>query len=369
MQRAANIRGFELRTTATGADDDGGRSRSRGGVAAFAFVSLTLVAASALLAGWMPLRFSIVTVFLFAGPHNLFELRYFLSRLPARLGRSRNFFALAFAGVAFLLAAYAALPFLAHASGWDGDEWTMAVGVWNSLLILWFAALVWMRGRQSPRRDWSWSFAVAFALAGANWLAPQMFSLGLVYLHPLVALWFLDRHLRRTRPAWRRAYHLCLATLPFFLGLLWWQLADAPALAATAGGGSIGDDALALRITRHAGSEILAGVSSHLLVSTHVFLETIHYSVWLLALPLARVGRGGDDGDGSAPWRVASLPLVRRARGGWPRVIRAALVVSAACVVLLWLAFLADYSTTRDLYFTLAMAHVLAEAPFLLRML
>jgi hypothetical protein len=310
----------------------------------------------------VPLRFSIVTVFLFAGPHNWFELRYFLSRLPARLGRSRNFFIVAFAGIAFLLASYAALPHLARAFVWGDDGWTVATGVWNSLLILWLAALVWMRGRQSPRRDWSWSFPFAFALAGANWLAPQMFSLGLVYLHPLVALWFLDRHLRRTRPAWRRAYHLGLAALPLSVGLLWWQLSGAPALAAAGG------DALALRITRHAGSEILQGVSSHLLVSTHVFLETVHYSVWLLALPLLRAPRGGRDNNG-APWRIESLPLARRGARGWPRVIRALLVASAACVVLLWLAFLADYSTTRDLYFTLAMAHVLAEAPFLLRML
>jgi len=351
MERAADIGRLELRPTATGA---------RSGVAAFAFASLALVAAAALFAGWMPLRFSIVTVFLFAGPHNWFELRYFLARLPARLGRSRNFFFFAFAGVAFLLAAYAALPLLAHALRWGGDEWTVATGVWNSLLILWLAALVWMRGRQTPRRDWSWSFAVAFALIGANWLAPQLFGLGLVYLHPLVALWFLDRQLRRTRPAWRRAYHLCLATLPLFVGLLWWQLSDTPALAADG-------DALALRITRHAGSDILQGVSSHLLVATHVFLETVHYSVWLLALPLAGVRRGSGGGD--APWRVGSLPLVRHPQRGWPRAIRALLVVAAACVVLLWLAFLADYPTTRDLYFTLAMAHVLAEAPFLLRML
>ena len=351
MERAADIAGFEMRGTATGA------SGARRGVAAFALVSLALVAAAALLAGWMPLRFSIVTVFLFAGPHNWFELRYFLARLPARLGRSRNFFCVAFAGVAFLLVAYAALPLVAHAFAWGGDEWTLGVGVWNSLLILWLAALVWMRGRQSTRRDWSWSFAVAFALVGANWLAPQMFSLGLVYLHPLVALWFLDRQLRRTRPAWRRAYLLCLATLPLFVGLLWWHLSDAAALAADG-------DALALRITRHAGSEILQGVSSYLLVSTHVFLETVHYSVWLLALPLLAMRRGDD-----APWRVGSLPLVRRAQRGWPRLIRALLVTAAACVALLWLAFLADYPTTRDLYFTLAMAHVLAEAPFLLRML
>jgi hypothetical protein len=358
VERAADIGKFELRATtvaATAGAEGGARAST------FALVALALVAASALLAGWMPLRFSIVTVFLFAGPHNWFELRYFLARLPARLGRSRNFFFVGFAGVAFLLTAYAALPFVAHAFVWGGDEWTIAVGVWNSLLILWLVALVWMRGRQSARRDWSWSFVLAFALAGANWLAPQMFSLGLVYLHPLVALWFLDRHLRRTRPDWRRAYHGCLAALPIFIGLLWWQLGDAPALAADG-------DALALRITRHAGSEILQGVSSHLLVATHVFLETIHYSVWLLALPLARKRRRGA-GDEAAPWRVESLPLARRAQSGWPRVIRLTFLVSTACVVLLWLAFLADYPTTRDLYFTLAMAHVLAEAPFLLRML
>ncbi|HEX8635735.1 MAG TPA: hypothetical protein VF703_16420 [Pyrinomonadaceae bacterium] len=359
MERAAEIGRLELRPASGMA---GANRGGVGGAAAwpFAFVSLAFVAAAALLAGWVPLRFSIITVFLFAGPHNWFELRYFLARLPARLGRSRNFFCAAFAGVVFLLAAYAALPFLAQAFLWGGDEWTAAVGVWNSLLILWLGALVWMRGRQSPRRDWSWSFAVAFALVGANWLAPQAFSLALVYLHPLVALWFLDRQLRRTRPAWRRAYHLCLAALPLCIGLLWWQLFDAPALADSGG------DALALRITRHAGSELLQGVSSHLLVSTHVFLETIHYSVWLLALPLVGLRRGGN---GGAPWRVGSRPAARHTSRGWPRLVRALLVAAAACVVLLWLAFLADYSTTRDLYFTLAMAHVLAEAPFLLRML
>ena len=362
MERAAGIGGLELRRTT-------GARRARGGGDArawpFALGALALVSAAAVFAGWMPLRASIVTVFLFAGPHNWFELRYFLARLPARLGRSRNFFIVACAGIVSLLAAYAALPLLAEAWLWSDGAWTLAVGVWNSLLILWLAALVWMRGRQSSRRDWSWSFAAACALIGVNWLAPQMFSLSLVYLHPLVALWFLDRQLRRTAHAraWRRAYHVCLATLPLLVGLLWWQLADAPALAA-------GQDALSLRITRHAGSEILRNTSSHLLVATHVFLETIHYSVWLLALPLVSGLKGRLKG-GGAEWRFESLPLLRRHPHGrvWPRLIRMLLVASAACVVLLWLAFLADYPTTRDLYFTLAMAHVLAEAPFLLRML
>lgn len=61
----------------------------------FAIVTLALMAAAALLAGWAPLGFSIVTVFLFAGPHNWIELRYFMARLPGRLGPLRGFFIVA----------------------------------------------------------------------------------------------------------------------------------------------------------------------------------------------------------------------------------------------------------------------------------
>src|SRR5262249_48082367 len=60
--------------------------------------ALLVAAVSALLAGWLPLGFSIVTVFLFAGPHNWLEARYFLTRLPARWGRLRGYFLFAFAG-------------------------------------------------------------------------------------------------------------------------------------------------------------------------------------------------------------------------------------------------------------------------------
>ena len=45
-----------------------------------------------------------------------------------------------------------------------------------------------MRGKQKLRRDWSWAIPVAFALISVNWLAPQFFSLAVVYLHPLIAL-------------------------------------------------------------------------------------------------------------------------------------------------------------------------------------
>jgi hypothetical protein len=324
-----------------------------GSGAAFALACSCVLAASAALAGFAPLGLSVATVFLFAGPHNWVELRYLITRLPARLGRSRNFFALAAAGVVTLTASYAALALGANSSVWGGEELYAGVAVWNSLLVAWVAALVLLRGRLSPRREWVWALPAGSALIALNWLAPQLLSLSLVYLHPLVALWFLDRQLKRTRREWRRAYHIALALLPLALGLLWWRLAAAPHID--------GDDAVTLRIIRHAGAGILPGVSTHLLVSTHVFLETLHYGVWLVALPLAT-------GVAGAPWRIRTIPLVRH-REGWPRTIRALLAAGALAVVALWLCFVKDYATTRDVYFTLATAHVLAEVPFLLRMI
>ena len=312
------------------------------------------VVASAALAGLAPLWLSVLTVFLFAGPHNWAELRYFITRMPLRLGRSRGFFALAAAGVVGLTGSYAALAFVAGGGLWGEGLWMTALGVWNSLLVAWVVALVASRARLEPRRGgWVWALPAGCALVGLNWLAPQAFSLALVYAHPLVALWFLDRQLGRTRRAWRRAYRSGLALLPAALALLWWWLASAPPLAE--------EGEVAVRVVEHAGAGVLAGVSTHLLVSTHVFLETLHYGVWLVGVPLAA-------GTGLAPWRAGSVPLAKHRRG-WPRLIRVLLVMSGAAVALLWLCFLADYATTRDLYFTLATAHVLAEVPFLLRTL
>ena len=62
------------------------------------------------------------------------------------------------------------------------------------------------------------------------------------------------------------------------------------------------------------------------------------------------------------------MPVARHAKG-FPRLVAGLLVLALAAVVFLWLGFSIDYSTTRDIYFTIAIAHVLAEAPFLLRMI
>jgi hypothetical protein len=341
----------EARGTHAEARGLGAEARGAGSARAFGAACAGVLVGAAALAGLAPLWLSVATVFLFAGPHNYAELRYFITRLPARLGRSRGFFALAAAGVLGLTAAYAALSLAPGAAGWGEDGLRLSLALWNSAAVAWVVALFVVRRRQTPRREWAWALPAGCALVGVCWLAPQGFALALVYLHPLVALWFLDRQLARRRRGWRRAYRACLALLPLALGALWCWAASSPPL--------FEDGAVAERVVGHAGAGILTGVSPRLLVSTHVFLETLHYGVWLVGVPLSA-------GTGLLPWRAAGVPLVAHRRG-WPRLIRALLAAGAFAVVLLWLCFLADYATTRDVYFTLATAHVLAEAPFLLR--
>ncbi|HEY6047397.1 MAG TPA: hypothetical protein VIU65_12385 [Pyrinomonadaceae bacterium] len=330
------------------------RPRSSGRVSAKVFAAILVASAvvSAALASWLPLQMSIATVFLFAGPHNWFEARYFLMRLPARFGRSRNFFAVAFAGIVLLTVSYLSLPAMYYANLWSGVNWPTAIATWNTALLLWIAALVVLRGRQNSRRDGFWALPVAFALCGVNWLAPDLFSLAIVYAHPLIALWFLDRHLRRTKPEWLTVYRRCLLVLPILLMGILWQLTRTPSLA--------DDNGLFWRITQHAGAELLPGVSSHMLISTHVFLEMLHYGVWIVALPL--IGATG------ALWKVNTIPLARRTHG-FPKLIAAFLVLGLFMVALLWVGFSANYAATRDIYFAVAIAHVLAEAPFLMRMI
>lgn len=103
-------------------------------------------------------------------------------------------------------------------------------------------------------------------------------------------------------------------------------------------------------------------MSSHLLVSVHLFLELLHYGVWIVALLL--IGRIAD----ARFWQLNSVPVARHPKG-FPRIVVLVLAVAVAAVVGLWFGFWIDYATTRDIYFTIAIAHVLAEAPFLLRMI
>jgi hypothetical protein len=318
-----------------------------------AIVVLSVIAAAAF-AGWLPLQVSIVTLFLFAGPHNWFELRYFLMRLPVRFGRSRNFFLTAFAGLGVLTLTYISLPFIYNATLWNEEAWYVVIASWNTALLFWLALLVWLRSKQKRGANWKWTIPVTLALCSFNWLGPELFSLAIVYVHPLIALWFLDRHIRRTRPEWSRAYRRCLWLLPLVLAAMIWHLSFSTPLA--------DDNGLFWRITQHSGAEVLPQVSSHMLVSVHLFLEMLHYGVWIIALPL--IGRIGS----ARFWELRTVPIARHPKG-FPRIVAFALVLAIVAVVALWFGFSIDYATTRDIYFTVAIAHVLAEAPFLLRML
>ena len=102
----------------------------------FAAIVVLCIIAAAAFAGWLPLQVSIVTLFLFAGPHNWFELRYFLMRLPVRFGRSRNFFLTAFIGLGVLTLAYVSLPFIYNATLWTNEAWSTVIAVWNTLFFV-----------------------------------------------------------------------------------------------------------------------------------------------------------------------------------------------------------------------------------------
>lgn len=326
--------------------------RPGAGPARFGFIALILAMAAAMVAALTPLPFAIAIVFLFAGPHNWVEARYVLARLPSRWGPLRGYFITGAAGVLLLSASSIALPGVARLTGGTGAG-TPAM-LWNLALVGWIAALATMRSRQKPVRDWWWIVPIAcFTGAVVSW-QPWLWSLLLVYLHPVMALWVLDRELRAHHREWRRPYRFVLAILPFLLLALWWHLHDAPPLPGD------GTDALTMRIITQAGGTALASMSSHFLVAAHAFLELLHYAVWIVAIPTVALR--------AVPWRMDRMPLASRS-DRWRKVLRSGLVASAFAVAALWLAFAIDYTTTRDIYFTLAIVHVLAEVPLLIRLL
>lgn len=318
----------------------------------FAGGFLAFCALAAILIGFSPLQASILTIFLFAGVHNFMEFRYFLARMPVRWGRSKFFYCFGIGGVIVLTAIYLTIYFAGNNWLWGLTNWQITVSGWNTLFILWLGTLFYLRGRQKPQTDWTLAIAFAFFLAALAWLVPNYWALSLVYLHPLIALWFLERQMRRTRREWLRAYHFCLAAIPFFLIFLYAAFARAPHLST--------ETNLFWRITQHAGSEILPNISTHFLVAAHVFLETIHYSVWILLIPLVDKR--------AVPWKIREIPFFANEKG-FPKMVFGVLIIGFLLVLILWGGFSIDYETTRDVYFALAVAHVLAEFPFLVKML
>jgi hypothetical protein len=320
--------------------------------ARFFFGMLAVIVAAGLLAGLAPIGFSIVTVFLFAGPHNWMEARYIMTRMPPRWGKLTGYFSLGIFGVLVLGASLAVLPFLLRHWQASADVERLAFALWGTLFLAWLLTLAELRSRQNPRRDWAWLTPVGLLAMAGVWLFPFQSWLVLVYAHPLVALWFLDRELGQRRADWQRMYRWGLMLVPAVVAIFWWQLAAASTVAS--------GDGLSEQIAAHAGSQILTGVSSHFLVATHVFLEMLHYGVWLVAIPLVALA--------DRPWSLDRVPLAKRSML-WRRGLQVFLAVGLLICCVIWLGFAIDYPLTRQIYFAVAVLHVLAEIPFLLRLL
>lgn len=330
-----------------------GNSRVRG-EAVFAGGVLLFMLLACLLTITAPVVLSIVIVFLFAGPHNYAEARYFLTRLPARMGRLKTFFLTSFVGILTLSATFPLLTRLPSWLQWPPVTIVWLVGLWNTVFILWCTALVDMRSRQAPRHDWCYAWPIGIAIVGFTWLSPFMLPFALVYAHPLMGLWILDRELKKSSPVLQRVYRRCVLLLPLLLGSMWilagrwqfvtWQISP-----------QIHD-----QIVRHSALPFVSEAYGQRLVAIHAFLELLHYGIWLIAIPLVS-GRVFSS-------EFARIPLMKSSEI-LRKSISVMLLASVFIVITLWICFLADYSTTRDVYFAIATFHVLAEIPFLLRLL
>ena len=313
---------------------------------------VSFAAGAAILAGAAPLPFALCTVFLFAGPHQWVELRYFLSRLPSKFGPVRGFFQVSFAGLVFLISSYILLAFLRQQEVLSGEALYFSYAAWHTLFMLWVVVLAYLRSRDNKRVRWLWILPAAFVFCALAWIGPCWSGLVLVYFHPIIGLWILDRELRRSRPSWVQPYRKCLLLVPVALLSLYFSLSSTPSLDTS--------EDLAWQATRIAGAGILNNISSHLLVSSHSFLEALHYGAWVLAIPIAT--------GGWRKWLPERLPIVRSS----PRLRCPVAVVFAAstfALLGLWLAFALNYSASIDIYFIAAVGHALAEFPFLLWLL
>jgi hypothetical protein len=278
------------------------------------------VSGAAVLAAFFPVTVSVAAVFVFAGPHNWLEARYFAARMPVRWTGQRAFFLVALAGIAGLTATFSLLPV-------DRSLWHIALVCWALFLV-----------QLSRRRVMPILLPAGLAWMALACLFPTYSDLALVYLHPLAALWFVRRQIAKSRPEWLTQFRTLAAALPLLALFV-----------ISARGGQPSINAVQF-------SSFVPLANSPSLVALHAFLELLHYGAWVILLPAI--------GLATSPWDLRTIPLVCH-RHGWPKTVMAVLAAGAAVVLLLWILFLLDFSTTRAIYFSVAIVHVLAEVPFL----
>lgn len=318
--------------------------------ASFELLLILIVCASSALSCLAPIAFSTLTVFLFAGPHNWVELRYFLSRLPSRLGPLKPFFLSSFTGVIFLGLSYAGLLLACRYASLEASSATVFFQFWILAFHSWFCLLVATKNKMAVARKICFlTLAAASILLSLQF--PLHFGLALVYLHPALALVILDRELKRSAPGKLASYRKMLFLVPLILVAICATLCSSPSLPE--------QGELARQIERQAGSFLFPNLSTHLLVSAHTFLEMLHYAVWILAIPIfsKAISKG--------KWQTGSMPVTKNSKP-LRLTVAALFAVSTVLTLALWAAFFNDCAATRELYFTVAVFHILAEIPFLL---
>ena len=299
--------------------------------------------------GSFPLAASIVTIFAFAGIHNFMEFRYFAARMPLRWGRSRLYYSVGIGGVIVLAAAYLTLYF---ASG----NWLWSVDNWAS------------RGRPGIRHLSYGSDCSSICEENSGRKATGHGPFPPRSCSPLSPGWCRSTgaspsftFTRSSRCGFSNAKSAaqnpngCVRIIfalrrYLFLSGLWLfhcQTAesvrgDKPLLADHAARGQ-------RDITRH--FEPLSGCDPRISRIDPLFCMDI-------ADP-ARRPQGH-------PVEDERIPLFANRR--IPKAGRRGNLLSLILVVF-WAGFSVDYTTTRDIYFAFAIAHVLAEFPFLIKML
>lgn len=298
----------------------------------FFLCSLALLALGLLIV-WSPVLVATLSVAFFAGPHNFFEAKYLLGRLPGRAGKLKSYFVVSAIGVGLLGLTSLVLPFLSSVT---------AERCWNTALILWVAGLAVLRRAEHPRREWLWVEPLALFLAGTMWAYPFGFTMVLVLGHPLLALFILGRELHAFRRPERRFYPQVLAAVALGLGVV---------VSGLYVRGWLGPSTVT--------SFFVLPTDTPLFLATHTYLELIHYAVWIGALPLLASATKRN--------KLSLYPVLRKSA---QRLAAARIVLVLGLLVagLLWWGFSHDFETTRDLYFRLAIFHVLIEFPFLLRL-
>ncbi len=174
-----------------------------------------------------------------------------LSRMPAKWGALRPYFLLGIGGTILLTSIFAAMPYAADLLNWQyADYLTRDCSLEYAGGQLDRRARALCAVAKSPPRL-GVAVPIGAIVVALNWLRPASVEPGSRYLHPLMALWFLDRELAHHPLAWRKVYRASLAMLPLCLIGLWWLLGSTPDLP--------GDDPLSAAIARHAGAEIIGG--------------------------------------------------------------------------------------------------------------